>query len=154
MELDKLKKWMDAAQQFQSEAFWNTIFDSPQKNSSKHVNPFKAADFFPKCDLFESGNELIAEIELPGVTRENLNLSIQEQMLTITGEFKSFKQQRTYFLKERASRSFKKEITLPYPIIINKVKSEINNGILSILMPINREEMETIPINFNQFNTE
>ncbi|WP_066384579.1 Hsp20/alpha crystallin family protein [Neobacillus mesonae] len=151
MEIDKLKKWMDAAQSFQTEAFWNTIFDNPKKNSSStlNVNPFMAADFFPKCDLYEFGHELIAEIELPGLNKEQFKLSIQEQMITISGELKSFKQKRKYFLKERASRSFKKEIALPYPIIIEKVKNEIHNGILMITMPINQDEIETIPINFN-----
>ncbi len=147
MEIDKLKKWMDVAQQFQSEAFWNTIFDTAQKNN---LTPFTASDFFPKCDLYEMDQELVAEIELPGIKREQMQLSIHEQMLTITGEFKSFQQNRKYFLKERANRSFKKELTLPYPIMIEQVKSEFHKGILSIVMPINQDEMETIPINNNQ----
>ncbi|MCM3568837.1 Hsp20/alpha crystallin family protein [Neobacillus mesonae] len=151
MEIDKLKKWMDAAQAFQSEAFWNNVFDTSKKNNSNgNVNPFKVMDFFPKCDLYESDHYLKAEIEVPGVLKDQLHLSIQEQMITISGEFRSFEQHRKYFLKERPSRSFKKEIALPYPIKIDQVKSEMNNGVLYIAMAINQEEMESIPINLSQ----
>lgn len=150
MEIDKLRKWMEAAQHFQSETFWNSIFDSSQKSaSSLNGNPFTSVtDFFPKCDLFETDQYLMAEVELPGMTKENMKLSIQEQMLTISGEFNSFTHGRKYFLKERANRSFKKEIPLPFPILLEKVRTEFRNGILYIAMPINQEEMETIPINF------
>lgn len=155
MEIDKLKKWMDAAQNFQSDSFWNSIFDTPKKNpSSSNMNPFSLTDIVPKCDLYEADQELIAEIELPGMDTEKIKLSFQPQMLTILGEFKSFQQKRKYFLKERASRSFKKEIALPYPIIMNMVRSEMNNGILTIAMPINEDEIETIPISFNPFDSE
>ncbi|MFJ5715206.1 Hsp20/alpha crystallin family protein [Neobacillus sp. NPDC093127] len=150
MEIDKLKKWMDTAQQYQSEKFWNNVFDS-QNKSSPSLNPIKTvSELFPKCDLFETENELVVEAEIPGVLKENLHISIQHQLLTITGEYKTLVQNRKYFIKERPNRKFTKELTLPYPVNIQKVKSEMRYGVLSIVMPINREEIEDIPITFNR----
>jgi HSP20 family protein len=158
MEVDKLKKWLDVAQQFQSDQFWNQIFDENNKNppgNSPSLNPLTAArEYFPKCDLFETDQELMVEAEIPGLGKEDLHISIQQQLLRITGEFKSLQPNRKYFLKERANIKFKKEITLPYPVTINNIRTEILNGILIIGLPINREEVENIPITFDQSNTE
>lgn len=158
MEVDKLKKWLDVAQQFQTDKFWNQIFDekgttNPGKNSS--LNPFpKINDLFPKCDLYEVDNELIVEAEVPGLMKEDLQISINQQLLIITGEFHSLKLNRKYFLKERVSRKFKKELTLPYPIVVNKIRTEIQNGILVIAIPFQHEEGENIPITFDHSNPE
>ncbi|WP_223593201.1 Hsp20/alpha crystallin family protein [Neobacillus bataviensis] len=158
MEVDKLKKWLDVAQQFQSEKFWNQIFNEtnrPSSNNNQSLNPLSAVnEFSPKCDLYEMENELIVEAEIPGLDRDSLQISVQQQVLTIKGEFKVLQQNRKYYLKERASRSFKKELILPYPIFVHKIKSELRNGVLTLSMPMNREEVEDIPITFDQSNPE
>ena len=159
MEVDKLKKWLDVAQQFQSEKFWNQIFDENNKNEadnkSSTLNPLTAArEYFPKCDFFETEKELIVEAEIPGLIKEDLHISIQQQLLIITGAFNTLQPNRKYFLKERANLKFKKELTLPYPVSVNNIRTEIRNGLLIIIMPINRDEVENIPITFEQSNTE
>ncbi|MEH7354461.1 Hsp20/alpha crystallin family protein [Neobacillus drentensis] len=154
MEIDKLKKWMDAAQQFQSENFWNNIFDNQNQKAPSLSHFSTVAEFIPKCDLYESNKELVIEAEIPGVAKEDLHISIQQQLLTIIGEFKALNQNRKYYLKERANRHFKKEITLPYPILINKVKTEIRQGVLYIVMPFDQDDIENIPISFEQTNSE
>ena len=159
MEVDKLKKWLDVAQQFQSEKFWNQIFNEnnnkPSSTNNLSLNPLSAVnEFFPKCDLYETENDLIVEAEIPGLDRELLQISVQQQVLTIKGEFKALQLNRKYYLKERVSRSFKKELILPYPIFVHQIKSELRNGVLTLTMPMNREEVEDIPITFDQSNPE
>ncbi|WP_312472608.1 Hsp20/alpha crystallin family protein [Neobacillus sp.] len=150
MEIDKFKKWVDTAQQFQAEEFWNTIFETQNKNSPSGNPGTMVTELVPKCDLYGTDTELVVEAEIPGLLKENLHICIHHQLLSITGEFKTLQQNRKYFIKERPNRKFKKEISLPYPVIIQQVKSEIRYGILSIMMPINKEDIENIPINFNQ----
>ena len=159
MEMDKLKKWLDMAQQYQSDQFWTRIFDEKNDNSSGNnataTNPFTAAhEYIPKCDLYESSEELVLEVEIPGLKKEDLHISINQQILTITGEFKSFKTNNKYFLKERANRKFKKELTLPFPIAINSTHSELSSGILTIKMPIIRDEIENVPISYDNPTSE
>lgn len=153
MEIDKLKQMLDTAQQFQSEAFWKNIFDSSNPNSPS-LTPLSISEFIPKCDLYEADKTLVAELEIPGILREHLDISIQEQMLIIAGEFKTLQQNRKYYVKERASRKFRKEVALPYPILFHKVKMDLKNGILTMIMPINQEEVETIPISIYPANSE
>lgn len=152
MEFDNFKKWIDSTQTYQTESFWNQIFDekNQKKENLTHKNPFTVAqEFIPKCDLYEIDDDLILEMEIPGLKKEDLHLFINHRTFTVMGEFKSFQPQNKYFLKERANRKFKKELTLPYPILIHSIHSTLNNGILTIRMPINREEVENVPISFN-----
>jgi HSP20 family protein len=153
MEVDKLKKWLDVAQQFQTEQFWNQIFDEKKQNkpgTGLSLNPLTVSgELIPKCDLYETEHDLIIEVEIPGLGKEDLHISLHQQLLTITGEFKTLLQNRKYFLKERANRKFKKELTLPYPVSVNHIRTEIHKGVLVIVLPINREEVESIPITFN-----
>ncbi len=149
MEIDKFKKWMDAAQQFQSHSFWNNIFDTQNNQNPSQNSLASISELYPKCDVYETEKELIVEAEIPGITKENLHISIHQQLITIAGGFNTFRQNTTYYVKERVNRKFKKEIPLPYPVDIQQVKSEIRYGILTIIMPINREEIEDIPISYN-----
>lgn len=151
MELDKLKQWLDLAQQYQSQNFWNQIFSekSSSSNPQTHMNPFTfSQEYSPKCDLFEAEGVLVAEIEIPGLKYADIRISLQEQTLIISGEFRTLQEKGSYFLKERANRKFKKEITLPFPILLTKSKSELTDGILTITMPYNQEDMEAVPISF------
>lgn len=158
MEVDKLKKWLDVAQQFKSEKFWNQIFEENSKNSSDNqfsINPLTTIkELFPKCDLYEVEQVLVVEAEIPGLSKEDFHISIQQQVLTITGEFRALNQNHKYYLKERANRKFKKELTLPYPVQINNVKSEMRQGILYIVMPFHQDDIENIPIPFKQTDSE
>jgi HSP20 family protein len=150
MEQEKFKKWMETAKQFQSDHFWNHIFDENQPNSNNQgMNSLpKAGEHFPKCDVYETENELIVEAEIPGLQREDLHVSISQQILTISGEFKTWRPNCRYFVKDRVNRKFKKEIALPYPVLVQKIHTEIKNGVLMIEMPFYRDELEAIPIQF------
>lgn len=157
MELDKLKKWLDLAQQYQAESFWKQIFDEKVENppQSPLTNPFmKAQDYVPKCDLYEENGKLTVEMEIPGINKDDIKLSIKEQILTVSGEFKSLIPGRKYLLKERATHKFKKELTLPFPVLPENSSSLLNNGILTIHLPLNQEEMEDIPILFDDQTNE
>ncbi|WP_066061467.1 Hsp20/alpha crystallin family protein [Neobacillus soli] len=153
MEVDKLKEWLDVAQQFQSEKFWNQIFNDHHTTSSStnlSQTPLTTVkEYLPKCDLFENDNKLVIEAEIPGLAKEDLHISVHQQLLTISGEFKALKQNCKYYLKERTNRTFKKEITLPYPILVTKITTEIRDGILYIIMPFLQEDVENIPIGFD-----
>ncbi|OIK14549.1 hypothetical protein BIV60_11320 [Bacillus sp. MUM 116] len=158
MEMDKLKKWLELTQKFQGDSFWEQIFDenSVEKVKNNHsIGTFtKIQSSFPKCDLYETNEVLIIEAEIPGLRKEDLHITVIQQLLTITGEFKTLKEGRKYFIKERANRTFKKELILPYPVMVNNIRTEIRNGVLVILMPVNKEEIETIPISFDQQSSE
>lgn len=152
MEIDKLKKWLDLAQQYQSDSFWKNVFNANTTEDSfntREKSIKNTQENVPNCDLYEDDHELVIEIEIPGLTKEDIQISINQQILTISGEFKSLQTKRKYYLKERANRKFNKELTLPFTILQKDITSELNKGILVIRVPFNREEINTIPIEFD-----
>ncbi|MGG5253942.1 Hsp20/alpha crystallin family protein [Neobacillus sp. SM06] len=152
MEIDKLKQWLDLAQQYQAQGFWNQIFTdkTAEKNEmGQMVNPFSLPqEYAPKCDLFETDGFLIAEIEIPGLKRHDIQVAVNEQTVVITGELKALQANGKYYLKERVNRKFKKELTLPFPILPDQCTNEVADGVLVISMPVKAEDMEAIPISF------
>jgi len=156
MDIDQFKKWLDVSQKYQSDSFWHQIFDEKTTNQTVKQpgqNPFaKIQDHIPKCDLYETNNMHILEVEIPGLKKEDLHITIRHQLLTIEGEFKTLKQDRKYYFKERLNRGFKKEVNLPNPILASMVSTEIRDGVLFIFLPLNHEEVENIPITFADHN--
>lgn len=152
MEIDKLKQWLDVAQQYQSQNFWNQIFSEKSAGFSDPKTmaaPFSVAqEYTPKCDLFELDGLVIAEIELPGLKEKDLQISLHDQSLLITGDFRTLQPKGKYFLKERANRKFKKELTLPLPILPSQSTYHLSDGVLVITMPYDKENMESVPITF------
>ncbi len=97
---------------------------------------FNTDTFTPRFDISEKGNQFIIETEVPGVKKENLKITLQDNILTIQGEKKnvSNESERKYFLTERTYGSFKKSFTLPEEVNSDKVNAKFNDGVLSVTL--------------------
>lgn len=90
----------------------------------------------PALDLYQNNDNVIARVELPGMRKEDIEISLQEGMLTISGERKSEtaednKAERT----ERYVGKFRRSISLPTPVDTNRVTANYRDGILTITLP-------------------
>ena len=97
--------------------------------------------WLPKVDIFENKENLVLEAELPGMTRDDFELSFENNTLTLKGERKFEKKDESdnYHRVERAYGSFTRSFTLPNTVTVDGVKAEFNNGILHVALP-KREE--------------
>ena len=97
---------------------------------------FNTDSFTPKFDVSEKGNQFIIETEVPGVKKENLKITLQDNILTIEGEKKNVSNdsERKYFLTERTYGSFKKSFTLAEEVDADKVNAKFNDGVLTITL--------------------
>jgi HSP20 family protein len=93
----------------------------------------------PSVEIFETNDELTLTAELPGMTKENLEVSFEDDLLTIRGEKKEEKKQenaeKRYLLWERAYGSFQRTFTLPRTIDAPKIAAEFKHGVLTIHLP-------------------
>ena len=115
------------------ESIHNTIqkyFD----DFSSLKSPFHTDDFSPRIDISEKKNHVIVTAEIPGVNKEDLKLTLQDNILTIEGEKKNeiVEKEKKYYREERRFGSFKRAFTLPFEVESEKVNADFNNGILSI----------------------
>src|SRR5690242_9352042 len=93
-----------------------------------------AARDFPPINIWLGEHSVVLTAELPGVTRDDVNLSLQEDVLTLAGkrEPKSQEQNVNWQRRERAYGSFSRAVQLPFRVDPDKVQARFNNGILEI----------------------
>lgn len=96
-----------------------------------------------KTDIRDEGNKLVMEAELPGFAKEDINLDITDNMLTLSAEHKENKDEKNkegkYIRRERSYGSYKRSFDLT-GINAEAIKAEYKNGILFIDLP--KEEIE------------
>jgi HSP20 family protein len=96
----------------------------------------------PALDLFDMEDKLVANVELPGLSKGEIDISYQEGVLTISGErkpeFAEGKQPET-FRSERCTGKFQRSLTLPVPIQSDRIHATYKNGVLTIDLPKSEE---------------
>jgi HSP20 family protein len=98
---------------------------------------FALTTWAPSCDIFETENALVVKAELPGVKKENVYITIDNNLLTIRGErrFEEEAKRENYHRIERAYGEFMRSFTLPVGIEIKKVTAEFKDGLLTVWLP-------------------
>jgi HSP20 family protein len=99
-------------------------------------------DWVPPVDIFETGDhEIVLKAELPGLARNDIDLKIENNMLTIRGERKPLPSVRPeqYHRVERVNGSFSRSFSLPSTIDGERVRAEYRDGVLSIVLPMREE---------------
>ena len=97
----------------------------------------------PKVEIMETEKELILSAELPGMVKENIDISFEDELLTIQGEKKAEKEEEKgeknggprYHMWERSYGAFRRTFTLPKTIDPAKIAAEMKDGVLKIHMP-------------------
>lgn len=97
----------------------------------------------PNVDIYENQGQIVLEAELPGMNREDFDLSVENNVLTLRGERKFEKQTEgdNYHRVERAYGSFTRSFTLPPTVQTENAKAEYKNGVLRVTLP-KREEVK------------
>jgi HSP20 family protein len=93
-----------------------------------------AARDFPPVNVWLGENSVVVTAELPGVTRDDVDLNLQDDVLSLAGkrEPKTQEENVSWQRRERAYGSFSRAIQLPFRVDPNKVQARFNNGILEI----------------------
>jgi HSP20 family protein len=95
----------------------------------------------PSVDIFEDKEHLILEAELPGMNREDFEISVENNVITLRGERKFEKKTEgdNYHRVERSYGSFTRSFTLPQTVTADGATADFENGILRVSLP-KREE--------------
>ena len=91
----------------------------------------------PRMDVIEDENEIRITAEMPGVAEDKIEVTLNDDLLTIRGEQEA--EQRTErkncHLLERVYGTFQRTLRLPYPVEASQVQARLDNGVLTITMP-------------------
>ncbi|GBC89041.1 Spore protein SP21 [bacterium HR13] len=93
--------------------------------------------FAPAVEMYETDNEIVVKAELPGVKKENIEVSIKDNTLHIRGEKKEEREEKTETIHrlERVYGKFERVLTLPVDVKAEEVRAEYKDGILEIRLP-------------------
>ena len=115
----------------------NKMFDQFFHGGTLDDGEFPANSWLPAIDLIEKENEFLAKVELPGVSKDDVKITLQDNILTIRGEKKNEKEtsDSNYHRFERSYGSFHRSLALPSTVNNEKVDAQYKDGILTISLP-------------------
>ncbi|MDQ3626226.1 MAG: Hsp20/alpha crystallin family protein, partial [Verrucomicrobiota bacterium] len=113
----------------------NTFFDGPSwPAATQQAQLFNG--WTPALDLYQTTDDIVALVELPGMRKEDIELSLHDGMLTISGERKSDVSENDKAARsERFVGKFRRSISLPTRVDANKVNATYKDGVLTVTLP-------------------
>lgn len=91
----------------------------------------------PRIDLFEEKEALIAKVEVPGIKKEDLTITVEDETLTVKSSFTTAEEvkEKEYYFAERATGGFTRSVPLPARVQAEKVTATLRDGLLEIRLP-------------------
>jgi HSP20 family protein len=91
----------------------------------------------PLVDLSDTGKEYVVKAEMPGVSKDDLNIEVSENTIEISAESKEEKEEENkgYIRRERRYASFYRSVPLPEDILPDKANAELKEGVLTVTLP-------------------
>jgi HSP20 family protein len=111
---------------------FNTFFDTPTTGNGSTTRRW-----IPAMDLVETEDDFVLKADLPGLKEEDVNIEVDENVLTVSGERKAEHEstQDGYHRVERAFGAFSRSLTLPEGIDADTVAASFDRGVLEIRIP-------------------
>jgi HSP20 family protein len=104
--------------------------------------PIKTSDQLPRwgllaSELEETGDDVLVRVELPGLNKEDCEITVEGNMLCIRGQrrFESATTDSTFHVMERAYGSFQRTIALPRHVLLDSATASFANGVLTVRLP-------------------
>ena len=122
--LDEMERWF---------GHWGRGWMSPSGGGGAFS---RIGDWSPAIEAFQRGNEFIIRADVPGMSRQDIQVEVADDAVTILGERRQDRQEERdgTFWTERSYGSFTRLIPLPPGAITDSAKASFNNGVLEIVM--------------------
>ena len=98
-------------------------------------------EIIPDVDIYESDGDLILKAELPGMKKEDIEVTLSDGSITLSGEKKQEEEikKKDYYKVERSYGSFRRTFSLPTDVKADKAKSTFKDGVLEVRIPKSEE---------------
>ena len=118
---------------------FGTFFDSTGSpaGGNETGSAASAPRWVPAMDLVETADHFVLRADLPGLGEEDVNIELEDNVLTVSGERKSEHEERSegYYRVERASGGFSRSLTLPEGVNADGIEASFHNGVLEVRVP-------------------
>src|ERR1700752_5107959 len=102
---------------------------------SSFRSPASLSGWNPAVNVYQDKDQFTVVVELPGLKKEEIQISLHDDTLTISGERKREESSAQEFLTERLYGNFQRSLTLPTAVDAEKVKASYKDGLLQVVLP-------------------
>ena len=131
----EIDRWFDRL----TEDFWRRPFSSLMLGERWPL-PMMSMKA-PSLDLFDEKDELVVKADLPGMSKEEIEVTVTGSVVTIKGEKKKEEEvkEKDYYRRERSYGSFVRSVELPCEVKSEQIKANFKDGVLEVRMPKTEE---------------
>jgi HSP20 family protein len=130
----------------------NRLFEDLIPTTRMGEEELNTGTFYPAVDIYEGEKEITLKAELPGIDKKDVQVEINDGVITLRGERKIEKENKkeNYHRVERSYGIFNRSFTLPTTVDPGKVKANYKDGVLSVTLPRKEEaKPKSIPVGVN-----
>ena len=93
--------------------------------------------FSPPANVVEKADSYVVKVELPGIPREDIHVTLSDNILTIRGEKREEKteERKDYYLRERSFGAFERSFVLPEDVDAERIEASFRKGVLTVKLP-------------------
>ncbi len=112
---------------------FNNVFNGDMQDDGTLLS----SEWTPAADVAEQANEYVVKMELPGINKDDVKITIKENVLTIQGEKKHEKETKesNFHRVERSYGSFQRSFALPTTVKTDMIEAAYKDGILNVTLP-------------------
>ncbi|KAF0184514.1 MAG: HSP20 family protein [Nitrospirae bacterium] len=132
-----LGKWSPLKELEEMKRDMDRLFDDFFAGRRPRCNRQEGSVVVPGVELFDRQTELILRAELPGIAKEDIDITITREAVTLKGEFRRDETTKPEdsFIAERAYGTFSRTVQLPFEIDEDKADAILKNGLLEVVLP-------------------
>jgi HSP20 family protein len=136
-EMMDLIRWNPLKEMVSLRERMNRLFDDSLFRSDRRNNETEMGVWLPAVDVFEKEDQLVIKAELPGMGKKDISLDFKDGVLTLSGIRKSEKEVKedNFYRREMSYGKFIRSFSLPADSDTEKIKAELENGLLTIEVP-------------------
>ena len=122
----------------------NALFNSDASDFAS-----EGSEFSPRMDMKESEDAYTVKLTMPGIDKNDIDISVSDGVLTVKGETKeeAEDEKSTYLVREHKHYSYYRSVRLPSEVVADKAEAEYKNGVLKLTLPKAEEvKPKSIPV--------
>ena len=117
--------------------FWRNDLDDLFTGFLTNARSRSSAQTWPSVDIINKDAQIEVRVEVPGCTPDDINITVESDVLTISGEKKQTQETKedAFYYRESVSGSFRRDIRLPADVDADKIEASYEQGILNLVCP-------------------
>jgi HSP20 family protein len=113
----------------------NRLFDEVMRGTGPSGGGFAGSMMAPRMNVSETGQDFRIEVELPGVSEQDVHVELTDDLLTIRGEKRATREDAQHHVVERSFGNFVRSVRLPFAPVPDQVQAGFAHGVLTITLP-------------------